>query len=72
MEGYRSGHNGVVLKTIRAKAHAGSNPAPSAIIVSKNDTFCSKQNSRLSREFCFFLAYYAASERIKEIVCVLR
>ncbi len=30
MEGYRSGHNGVVLKTIRVKAHAGSNPAPSA------------------------------------------
>ena len=31
MEGYRSGHNGAVLKTVRAKAHAGSNPAPSAI-----------------------------------------
>ena len=30
MEGYRSGHNGAVLKTVRAKAHAGSNPAPSA------------------------------------------
>ena len=29
-EGYRSGHNGAVLKTVRAKAHAGSNPAPSA------------------------------------------
>ena len=32
MEGYRSGHNGVVLKTIRGKPHAGSNPAPSAMI----------------------------------------
>ena len=32
MEGYRSGHNGAVLKTVRAKVHAGSNPAPSAII----------------------------------------
>ncbi len=31
-EGYRSGHNGAVLKTVRVKAHAGSNPAPSAII----------------------------------------
>ena len=31
-EGYRSGHNGAVLKTVRAKAHAGSNPAPSAKI----------------------------------------
>ena len=31
MEGYRSGHNGAVLKTVRVKAHAGSNPAPSAI-----------------------------------------
>ena len=30
-EGYRSGHNGAVLKTVRAKVHAGSNPAPSAI-----------------------------------------
>ena len=30
-EGYRSGHNGAVLKTVRAQAHAGSNPAPSAI-----------------------------------------
>ena len=30
MEGYRSGHNGVVLKTIRAQAHRGSNPLPSA------------------------------------------
>ena len=30
MEGYRSGHNGAVLKTVRAKVHAGSNPAPSA------------------------------------------
>ena len=29
-EGYRSGHNGAVLKTVRAKVHAGSNPAPSA------------------------------------------
>ena len=31
-EGYRSGHNGAVLKTVRVKAHAGSNPAPSATI----------------------------------------
>ena len=30
-EGYRSGHNGAVLKTVRAKVHAGSNPAPSAM-----------------------------------------
>ena len=30
MEGYRSGHNGAVLKTVRAKAHGGSNPSPSA------------------------------------------
>ena len=29
-EGYRSGHNGAVLKTVRGKLHAGSNPAPSA------------------------------------------
>lgn len=31
-EGYRSGHNGAVLKTVRAKVHRGSNPLPSAII----------------------------------------
>ena len=30
MESYRSGHNGAVLKTVRAKAHRGSNPLPSA------------------------------------------
>ena len=30
-EGYRSGHNGAVLKTVRAKVHRGSNPLPSAI-----------------------------------------
>ena len=30
MEGYRSGHNGAVLKTVRGQPHAGSNPAPSA------------------------------------------
>lgn len=31
IEGYRRGHNEVVLKTIRGNTHAGSNPAPSAI-----------------------------------------
>ena len=31
MESYRSGHNGAVLKTVRAQVHAGSNPALSAI-----------------------------------------
>ena len=31
MEGYRSGHNGAVLKTVRAQAHMGSNPILSAI-----------------------------------------
>ncbi len=30
-EGYRSGHNGAVLKTVRAQVHGGSNPSPSAI-----------------------------------------
>ena len=30
VEGYRSGHNGAVLKTVRVKAHGGSNPSPSA------------------------------------------
>ena len=29
-EGYRSGHNEAVLKTVRAQAHVGSNPTPSA------------------------------------------
>ena len=29
-EGYRSGHNGAVLKTVRVQAHVGSNPTPSA------------------------------------------
>ena len=32
LEGYRSGHNGAVLKTVRVKAHVGSNPTPSANI----------------------------------------
>ena len=30
MESYRSGHNGAVLKTVRAQAHRGSNPLLSA------------------------------------------
>ena len=30
LESYRSGHNGAVLKTVRAQVHAGSNPALSA------------------------------------------
>ena len=30
MESYRSGHNGAVLKTVRAKVHRGSNPLLSA------------------------------------------
>jgi hypothetical protein len=30
LEGYRSGHNGAVLKTVRVQAHGGSNPSPSA------------------------------------------
>ena len=29
-EGYRSGHNEAVLKTVWAPAHKGSNPFPSA------------------------------------------
>ena len=29
-EGYRSGHNEAVLKTVWAHAHVGSNPTPSA------------------------------------------
>ena len=29
-EEYRSGHNGAVLKTVRAQAHGGSNPSSSA------------------------------------------
>ena len=40
MEGYRSGHNGAVLKTVRAKVHAGSNPAPSATPETPIDTMC--------------------------------
>lgn len=31
LERYRSGHNGAVLKTVRVKAHGGSNPSRSAI-----------------------------------------
>ncbi len=45
MEGYRSGHNGAVLKTVRAKVHAGSNPAPSA-----------KEKQSGQRPGCFSLA----------------
>ena len=30
MEGYRSGHNEAVLKTVWVHAHVGSNPTPSA------------------------------------------
>ena len=29
-EGYQSGHTGAVLKTVRVRAHGGSNPSPSA------------------------------------------
>ena len=35
-EGYRSGHNEAVLKTVWAHAHVGSNPTPSA--KTKQDT----------------------------------
>ncbi len=31
MEGYRSGHNEAVLKTVWGKPHMGSNPIPSAM-----------------------------------------
>ena len=31
MESYRSGHNGAVLKTVRAQVHRGSNPLLSAM-----------------------------------------
>ena len=31
MEGYRSGHNEAVLKTVWEQSHKGSNPFPSAI-----------------------------------------
>ncbi len=37
MEGYRSGHNEAVLKTVWVHAHVGSNPTPS---VKKTDTLC--------------------------------
>ncbi len=30
MEGYRSGHNEAVLKTVWEQSHKGSNPFPSA------------------------------------------
>ena len=30
MEGYRSGHNDAVLKTVWEQSHVGSNPTPSA------------------------------------------
>ena len=43
MEGYRSGHNGAVLKTVRGKPHAGSNPAPSAI---KETSFVYQKDKR--------------------------
>ena len=36
MEGYRSGHNEAVLKTVWVQAHGGSNPSLSAI---KKDRF---------------------------------
>ena len=38
-EGYRSGHNEAVLKTVWAHAHKGSNPFPSAIKSLENTTF---------------------------------
>ena len=47
-EGYRSGHNEAVLKTVWAHAHKGSNPFPSAIKSLENTTF-----SRLF-SFCSF------------------
>ena len=44
-EGYRSGHNEAVLKTVRAKAHKGSNPFPSAKFFYATDTFDSCSSS---------------------------
>lgn len=38
MESYRSGHNGAVLKTVRAQVHRGSNPLLSAM---KKTLLCS-------------------------------
>ena len=45
-ESYRSGHNGAVLKTVRAQVHRGSNPLLSA----KKDTPCRK----VGVSFCEF------------------
>ena len=44
-EGYRSGHNGAVLKTVRAQAHMGSNPIPSA---SEEETLINRVVMRVS------------------------
>ena len=52
MEGYRSGHNGAVLKTVRAQVHAGSNPAPSATICPKTRFEC-----EFSDIFLFFFFF---------------
>ena len=41
-EGYRSGHNEAVLKTVWAHAHKGSNPFPSAIAPNFSGLFSTK------------------------------
>ena len=66
MEGYRSGHNEAVLKTVWAQAHKGSNPFPSAIYgnirTQKYDTYLymvfreldvTKKATDISCFFCF-------------------
>ena len=60
VEGYRSGHNEAVLKTVWVQAHGGSNPSPSAKI--------SLNQNRFRLFCCSFLGIRIRSEQT--LVCV--
>ena len=50
-EGYRSGHNEAVLKTVWVQAHKGSNPFPSA---NKNRTFVYQDEGSIFNDVCLW------------------
>ena len=53
MESYRSGHNGAVLKTVRAQAHRGSNPLLSATSKQHHKVISRRRRRPIDRWCCF-------------------
>ena len=60
-----------ILKTIRGKPHAGSNPAPSAINVSNIDVDCSEQNPCFYRGFVLLRSKYTGKPQFLAKITIL-